>query len=259
MLTKPPMNILAGVIGAVVGFFAGVSLFAISGLENTADPITSGMMALFFFGPAGATGGVFLFTWLAMRFRKRSEPVASRESAASDQAAAAPVTKQVAATPANIPAAGSVVKTGLKAIGVVIVLVAASVGLYIWYAIQTATPWLKPGNVVLQFELRLPAGAPMPAPHDVEIELQTDLNRMPGKLRDDGVRRDGERVVIAGEVDLAFRTRHRQVEFKIKGQPERRHEIRLADTAPHAPELGPWQPHADGSEIRYRAKWPGQR
>ena len=32
----------------------------------------------------------------------------------------------------------------------------------------------------------------------------------------------------------------------------------LTDKLPHMPALGPWQPHPDGSEIRYRAKWPGQ-
>jgi hypothetical protein len=31
-----------------------------------------------------------------------------------------------------------------------------------------------------------------------------------------------------------------------------------SDKAPHTAALGRWDPHPDGSEIRYRAKWPGK-
>jgi len=68
----------------------------------------------------------------------------------------------------------------------------------------------------------------------------------------------GDRPVIAGDVELAFRTAHRQLEIKINSQPDRLYRIALSAKAPHASELGPWQPNIDGSEIRYRAKWPGQ-
>jgi hypothetical protein len=64
--------------------------------------------------------------------------------------------------------------------------------------------------------------------------------------------------LIAGDVELAFRTAYRQLELKIKGQPDRVFRIGLSGKAPHAPELGPWEKHADGSEIRYRAQLPGR-
>jgi hypothetical protein len=51
---------------------------------------------------------------------------------------------------------------------------------------------------------------------DIAIELQTDLNTMPGELRSNQFRRDGDRSGIDGNVELAFRTAHRQVELKIK-------------------------------------------
>lgn len=72
------------------------------------------------------------------------------------------------------------------------------------------------------------------------------------------LRRDSERSVIAGEVELAYRTAKRQLEIKIAGQPDRLYRIGLDANAPHTSALGAWQPNADGSEIRYRAKWPGQ-
>jgi hypothetical protein len=81
---------------------------------------------------------------------------------------------------------------------------------------------------------------------------------MPGETRFNRFRRDGDRAVIAGDVQLAFRTAYRQLEIRIKGQPDRVFRIRLSGKAPHAPELGPWEQHADGSEIRYWAQWPGR-
>ena len=64
--------------------------------------------------------------------------------------------------------------------------------------------------------------------------------------------------VIAGEVELAFRTSHRQLTVNIQGQPEPDLSDRLTARAPHTPEFGTWRRLADGSEIRYRAKWPGK-
>jgi hypothetical protein len=48
------------------------------------------------------------------------------------------------------------------------------------------------------------------------------------------------------------------LEVKVNGQPDRLYRIGLSAKAPHTSEPGPWQPNIDGSEIRYRAKWPGQ-
>jgi hypothetical protein len=59
-------------------------------------------------------------------------------------------------------------------------------------------------------------------------------------------------------VELAFRTAYRQIAVNIDGQPNRLYPIELTAKAPHTTEFGPWQPQADGSEIRYRAKWPGK-
>lgn len=261
------MNILVGIIGAVVGFVVGILAYELLGFANNADPIMSGLLALFVFGPAGAIGGVFLFTWLVMRIRGQTadataasaDAVANNESAtASNEVAAANPAPVVTST---TQASGSVTRTGFKAIGIVVALVALAGTLYYWYAVATATPWLNPNAapVVMQFEIRLAEGVPVPAAlRDIEAELVTDLNRMPVELHPARFRRDGERAVIAGEVDLAFRTVRRQIDITMKGQPERTYQIDLTDKAPHTSELGRWQKHPDGSEIRYRAKWPGR-
>ena len=71
---------------------------------------------------------------------------------------------------------------------------------------------------------------------------------MPGEPRFNQFRSDGDRPVIAGDVELAFRTAHRQLEVKVKDQPNRLYAIGLSAKAPHASEFGPWQPNIDGSE-----------
>jgi hypothetical protein len=224
------LPIIGGVIGAVAGFVAALLALELVGFGNRADPIMSGLLALLVFAPAGAIAGLVFGTWLGMLWR-------------------------------GAKTAGGLGRNSLKSFGVVIALCAAAGGTYGWYAISTATPWLNRNGAtpILKFEVRLPAGMALPATaQDVAIELQTDLNRMPGETKFDQFRRDGDRGVMVGEVELAFRTAYRQLEIKIKGQPDRVFPIRLTGKAPHTAKLGPWQPEADGSEIRYRAEWPGR-
>jgi hypothetical protein len=227
---KNSLQIAGGVVGAVIGFVATLLTLELVGFGNRADPVGSGLLALFVFAPAGAIAGLVTGTTLAMRVRGGDN-------------------------------AGSLAGNSLKAFGALIVLCAAAGTAYYVYAVTSATPWLNPNatNPVLEFEIRLPAGMASPnSTRDIAIELQTDINTMPGEPRFNLFRRDGDRSVIAGQVDLAFRTAHRQLEIKVNGQPDRLYLIGLSAKAPHASELGPWQPNIDGSEIRYRAKWPGQ-
>ncbi len=227
---KNAFPIFGGIAGAVAGFVATLLALELLGFGNRADPIMSGVLALVVFAPAGAVAGLVLGTMAAMRLRRRD-------------------------------AAGGLIANSFRAFAVLAVLCATVGGLYAWYAIATATPWLNRNGAtpLLQFEVRLPAGAALPASaRDIKIELQTDQNTMPGVPKFDRSRRDGDRPVVGGEVELAFRTAYRQLEVKINGQPDRVYPIGLTAKAPHASELGPWQPHAQGSEIRYRAQWPGQ-
>jgi hypothetical protein len=157
--------------------------------------------------------------------------------------------------------AGGLACNSLKSFAALAVLCAAAGSAYYVYAITTATPWLNPNasNPLLVFEVRLPAGATVPSsPRGIAIELQTDINTMPGELSPAGFRLDGGQPVIAGEVELAFRTAYRQLAVNIEGQPNRIYPIALSAKAPHTPEFGTWRPLPDGGEIRYRAKWPGK-
>ena len=229
-ILKNSLQIAGGLVGAIIGFVATLLLLELVGFANRADPIISGVLALLVFAPCGAIAGLLLGTMVTTRLRGGENT-------------------------------GGLLRNSLKAFAVLIALCAAGGTAYYVYAVTTATPWLNPNaaNPLLVFEVRLPAGAALPnSARDIAIELQTDLNTMPGELRHDQFRHDGDRPVIAGQVELAFRTAHRQLEIKVKGQPDLLYTIGLSAKAPHTSELGPWQPNIDGSEIRYRAKWPGQ-
>jgi hypothetical protein len=227
---KNSLQVAFGVVGAVIGFVATLLLLELVGFGNRADPIMSGILALLVLAPLGAIAGLVLGTTLASRLRGGENT-------------------------------GGFLRNSLKAFAVVVVLCVAAGTSYYVFAVTTATPWLNPNaaNPLLVFEVRLPAGASLPgSARDITIELRTDLNTMPGELQPDQFRRDGDRPIIAGNVELAFRTAHRELGVKINGQADRLYRIALSAKAPHASELGPWQPNIDGSEIRYRAKWPGQ-
>jgi hypothetical protein len=212
------------------GFVATMLGLELVGFGNRADPIMTGMLVLLVFAPAGAVAGAVLGTWLARRLGGTED-------------------------------IGGLLRNSLKALAVVVGLCGAAGAAYYVYAVTTATPWLNPNapNPLLMFEVRLPAWSALPASaRDITIELQTDLNTMPGEPRLDLFRRDGDLPVIAGDVELAFRTSHRQLEIKIKGQSDRLYRIELPARAPHTAEFGPWQGNTDGSQIRYRARWPGR-
>lgn len=171
-------TIVAGVIGALLGFVFTMMLLGLLNFGNPMDPIMSGLIALAVLAPAGAIGGLVLGVKLAMRMQGQ------------DKAA--------------------FIRNALAALGATVAASAVIGGGVIYYYVATATPWLNPNaaNVVLQFEVRLPAGVALPASaRDVRIELQTDVNTMPGELRE--LRQDGGRTVIVGKVDLAYRTAYR--------------------------------------------------
>jgi len=227
---KNSLQVAGGVVGAVVGFIATLLILEFVGFGNRADPIASGLLALLVLAPLGSIVCLVLGTMVARRLRGGENT-------------------------------GGLLRNSLKALAVVVALCVATGAAYSIYAVTTATPWLNPNapNPLLVFEVRLPAGSALPkSASDMAIELQTDINLMPGQPRFDQFRSDGDRPVIAGDVELAFRTAHRQLEIKINGQPDRLYRIGLSAKAPHASGLGPWQPNGDGSEIRYRARWPGQ-
>jgi hypothetical protein len=103
-----------------------------------------------------------------------------------------------------------------------------------------------------KFEIRLPPNAVLPEKlAGVAVNLETDKNTMPASLTE--TRTEDGRPVIAGQVDLYFRTSSRTIVLSIPGEPDRLFTLRLPSNPPASAEFGPWQ------AVDYVADQPGQR
>lgn len=223
------LAILLGIVGAVAGYFGTLASLNVPTNNTSSDPIMAALVVLFVICPIGAIVGLVAGVWIGRNARGGEKAVGE-----------------------------STAKTAVKALGIVVAATVVGVGAYAVYEISNATPWLRPGNVYLQFEVRLPPGAAMPPAQGVKATLQTDINTQFADMKPDQFRSDGGRPVLVGDVSLAFRTSSRQLEVKVPGRMDRTYPIKIPASPPHGATLGAWQPHPDGSDIRYRAKWPGQ-
>ena len=251
-------SIFFGVIGAVLGFVGMMALAELLafGHRGPAD-IGNALMVLLVFGPMGAVGGAFLGAWLGNRGR---EQVLIDEAIRDVRAGNAQAgTAASAAPPADAIDRGNTFRRVANGLFIMVVL-GGAYGVYKLNQKPAENFSLNPDgpHPVLQVEVRLPAGAPMPAENDIRASLHERPHGMAwAKMKPELFRRDGERVVLVGEAELAWRTADRQIQMEIKPGFDEVFYLVLPATAPHAAELGAWQPRG-GSEIRYRAKWPGK-
>jgi hypothetical protein len=239
------LAVVAGIVGLVVGWaaaaFAALLYASATGMSNFEG--AAGMLAVFGIGPIGGLIGLVLGIWLVLR-RGR----------------------------AGGRSFGSSALRGVLVLVAIAAVIAGGFG--VMYMTRDV---INPDGPApqLAFELRLPAGLPPPdASKPIEVELHTQKNRMPGSLAVDANRRDGDRIVIPGRVDLYFRTSWRMLTFKRQGEPERLFQLKLAANPGHGKTLGAWQKvdyiampgetetrrpgPGDDYELRYRVVWVGQ-
>ena len=230
-----------GIIGLVAGFLAGAfagSLIAaaihMSNFEGAA-----GYFAVLI-GLVGALLGLVLGVWLALRARG-----------------------------ANKSFPFVVLYSGLS-LGAIIAVVAGVIMLMLFFDSTLNRGSSKPQAL---FEIRMPPGTRLAADRsDVEIELNTDQNSAYAyKSKQEYQYNDGNRPVISGGVELAFRTTSRIIVLKIKDEPDRLFRLNLSGKPGHSDDFGPWQSidwvaegsaqprkatPADKYEIRYRVRDP---
>jgi hypothetical protein len=107
-------------------------------------------------------------------------------------------------------------------IGLVIVFVSmfaiGASGLGIWYAAQPHVLNLNGPTPLLEFEVRPPEGQSVQNLANVEPELDTDRNSMPGTWRTEASVNSGVR---AGYVEMYFRTSRRLFVLKFPGHEDR--------------------------------------
>jgi hypothetical protein len=97
------------------------------------------------------------------------------------------------------------------------------------------------GNPTLEFEIRLPAGMPAPDRKTVDFEMQAGSQRSGGLLNTEWARRDGERVVLSGLVQLYTRTSSRILIATLPDQPRLLFQIGLSGTPKVSEDFGKWQ------------------
>jgi hypothetical protein len=136
----------------------------------------------------------------------------------------------------------------------------------------TMRPLVNPNGPAPQlvFEIRLPPSVAAPiSAIDSPVELQTSRNRMPATMQPG--RREGDRDVLAGRVELYYRTWERTLVLTMPDKNDVLFDISLGLTPEASKSFGPWQraefiaqpgrgqaqpaTAADRYEIRYRVEW----
>jgi hypothetical protein len=158
-------------------------------------------------------------------------------------------------------------RVGVAALGACAVV---AVGVGVFWLVR---PLVNPNGPAphLVFEIRLPPSAVAPPATASPVELQTSRNRMPATMR--ATRRDGDRQVLVGTVELYYRTWQRLLVLTMPDRTDVLFDISLGLTPAATDAFGPWQraeflalpgrgqarraSSADRYEIRYRVEWPG--
>ena len=233
------LAIVAGFAGAAAGWAAAAAatLF-IGGLAGVSD-FEGGraMLAIWGIGPIG--GFVGLLTGVAIVLRKHGR-----------------------FSPGGI----------VWRLPLVMVAIAGLAAVGLWWMYETR-PVLNDNGPAprLAFEVRLPPG--VAAGDGVQVTLHTERNRMPGRMIEDERRTEDGRTVLAGDVEVYFRSAWRLLEMKVPGQSDRLFQLDLPASPRRSTAFGRWeraqfvvgqgpdaQPRKTGPdeafEIRYRMIWP---
>jgi hypothetical protein len=112
---------------------------------------------------------------------------------------------------------------GLITVCVSLGIIAVS-GFGIWYAGQPHVLNINGPTPVLEFEVKPPAGQSLQSLADVQPELNTDRNAMPGYWHTDAPQDPGVR---AGYVELYFRTSQRLFVLKFAGRDDKIFRLKL--------------------------------
>jgi hypothetical protein len=228
--------LLGAVVGLVAGALTGSFIAAAAHMSNFEG--AAGYFVVFVCAPIGALAGLLLGVWLALRLRGGSRSLAA------------------------------VVVYSALSLGTVIAGAAAVIAL-----VLLLDPTLSRNAAPPQalFEIRLPPGRKLPDDRrGIEVELDTDRNTASAFFHKEWPD-DGDRLVISGGVELAFRTTQRILVLKIQGEPDRLFTLKLSGKPGHSDAFGAWQhidfvadggtrprpaTAADQYDIRYRPRDP---
>jgi hypothetical protein len=235
------LALIAGVLGAAAGWAcaaaATIYIGGLMGVSNFEGGL--GMLAIWGIGPIGGLVGLVTGIALALRWR------------------------------------GGFSGRGIAwRLPLVVAAIAALAAGGLWWMYE-ARPVLNDNGPAprLAFELRLPPGVAAPArTAGATVELHTERNRMPGRIVGEPARAEDGRTVLAGDVEVYYRSGWRLLELKVPGQSDRLFRLDLPASPRRTTDFGRWeraqyvvapgdtQPRKTGPdesfEIRYRMIWP---
>jgi MFS family permease len=201
---------LAGLAGAAIGWaataFTALTLSSYLGASDFEG--AAAMTAFFGFGPVGGLAGLVAGIWLTLRY-------------GSGQSAF-----------------GAIAKRGAIVLGAIVLL---AVGVFGYLSTFDEVVERNGPTPLAEFEIRLPATAPLPTRETVRIRLDTDKNQTDASLHTDWLHRDGDRAVLVGSVPLYFNTARRMLVLKSPGKPDYLFALKLPSDPPGARGMGPWQ------------------
>jgi hypothetical protein len=237
------MALLAALVGLALGFAFGATVAGLLApvLGITSFEGASGYFAVFIGGPAGGLAGMVLGAWLVLR--RIRQPTGERR--------------------------GGAIAGGVALVVVGVVAVAAA-GLGAFWLMRPLVNANGPAPQLV-FEIRLPPGVAPPAGRDA-VELQTSKNRMPANPA--AARRDDGRHVLAGSVEIYYRTWRRTLVLRMPDKTDVLFDLSLGLTPDHTRTFTAWRradyiarpgddqarrtTPADAYELRYRVEWAGE-
>jgi hypothetical protein len=218
---KNSLPIAGGVSGAVAGFVATALILGLVDFGNPTDPIASSLLVLFVFAPAGAIAGLLLSTKLAMRWWENAGGFGSNSFKALIALIVfcAAAARFTTSLRSRLPHPGSTRMPPIRFLSLRFVCLRQRR--------CQAQPATSPSNC-------RPISTPCRANQASTGSATTATGRS-----------------SRGKSSSPFAPRIGSWRLRSRASP-------VAFTQLDYSELGPWQPRGDGSEIRYRAKWPGQ-
>ena len=204
------ITIIAGIAGAALGWAVAFGLtLAIGSLAGGSD-FEMAMLAMWAIGPIGGLAGLIAGVFVALR-------------------------KQ---GPVRLSAVALRVPVTVLAIGGL----ALAAG-WVLYEMRPTLGTSSGGAPRLDFEIRMPPGAEPPGqPGRIGIQLNTERNRMPGEIVPARTRQEDGRTVLAGSVELYFRSSWRLLEVAMSPrEPTLIFNLKLSARPRQMSEFGPWQ------------------
>lgn len=231
---------LAGIVAAVVGWFVtGAVAVVVAGWYGMSDfEGGRGMFAFLGVGPIGGLICMLAAIWIVLRVGQGAAPLGR----------------------------------SLAQVAGILGAIALAVGAAIAIRLATLDVYTNSLPPTLEFEIRVPAVMATVNPSQLSVELHTAKNVGVGSLSDHWQPAEDGKMMLAGNVEMAFKTSGRFLVLKMPEQPVRLFRLPFSRDPASMPSFGGWTrprfidageqpvdaPEDDPVEARYRVRRAGE-